>query len=173
MMGITGSSSVFKHLSSKFYIYTRVRDKIVSDGAADVLRERFNIRTLESSPEVGRLCASRRASIFTCLLHTQSLQCELSMYSPKTCVEHDPRASCVVFRGEEAIFSERHIANERQDQHGDAQNHQTEGLGDADHFKSLFIPCVLGSLSLCCYRLGRKPPLMSVTSVHKAPIIAS
>lgn len=55
VMGITGSSSVFKHLSSKIYIHARVWDKTVSDGAADeVLRERFNIRTLESSPEVGR-----------------------------------------------------------------------------------------------------------------------
>lgn len=95
------------------------------------------------------------------------------MYSPKASVEHDPRASRVVFRGEEAVFSERHIANERQDQHGDAENHQTEGLGDADHFRSLFIPCVLGSFSLCCYRLGRKPPLLPVTRMHESPNIAS
>lgn len=117
--------------------------------------------------------APRLDVYLSCLPHTQSLQRLLSMYSPKTCVEHDPRASCVVFRGEEAVFSERHIADERQDQHGDAQNHQTEGLGDADHFRSLFIPCVLGSLSLCCYRLGRKLPLLPVTSMHDPPIIAS
>lgn len=58
-------------------------------------------------------------------------------------MEHNPRASHVVFRGgEEAVFSQGHIADERQDEHSDAQDNQTQGLGDADHFGSVFIPCV-------------------------------
>lgn len=87
-------------------------------------------------------------------------------------MEHDPWASRVVFGGEEAVFSERHIANERQDQHGDAQNNQTEGLGDADHFRSLFIPCVLESFSLGCHRLGRTLPLLPVARMREPPFIA-
>lgn len=93
------------------------------------------------------------------------------MYSPKACVEHDPWASRVVFGGEEAVFPERHIANERQDQHGDAQNNQSEGLGDADHFRSLFIPCALGSFSLCCHRLGRTLPLLPVARMRRSSLL--
>lgn len=64
------------------------------------------------------------------------------MYSPKSRMENDPWASRVVFRGgKEAVFSEGHIADERQDEHGDAQNDQTECIGDADHFRRLFTPC--------------------------------
>ena len=63
--------------------------------------------------------------------------------SPESCMEHNPRTPHVVFRGgEEAVFSQGHIADERQDEHGDAQDNQTQGLGDADHLGSVFIPCV-------------------------------
>lgn len=66
-----------------------------------------------------------------------------TIYSPKSCMEHNPRTPHVVFRGrEEAVFSQGHIADERQDEHGDAQDNQTQGLGDADHLGSVFIPCV-------------------------------
>lgn len=66
-----------------------------------------------------------------------------TVYSPKSCMEHNPRTPHVVFRGgEEAVFSQGHIADERQDEHGDAQDNQTQGLGDADHLGSVFIPCV-------------------------------
>ncbi|MEQ2177384.1 hypothetical protein GOODEAATRI_002964 [Goodea atripinnis] len=62
-------------------------------------------------------------------------------YSPKACMKHNPRASGVIFVGaEEAVFSQRHVADERQDEHNDAQNNQTQGLGDADHLGSLVIP---------------------------------
>lgn len=55
-------------------------------------------------------------------------------------MEHDPRASHVILGGgEEAVFSERHIADERQDEHSDAQDDQTQSLGDADHL-CVFIP---------------------------------
>lgn len=58
-------------------------------------------------------------------------------------MEHDPRASHVIFGGaEEAVFSEGHIADERQYEHGDAQDNQPQGLGDADHRGCVFIPCM-------------------------------
>lgn len=56
-------------------------------------------------------------------------------------MEHNSWASHVIFRGgEEAVFSQGHIADERQYEHGDAQNNQTQSLGDADHLGSVFIP---------------------------------
>lgn len=59
-------------------------------------------------------------------------------------MEHNPRASHVVFGGgEEAVFSQGHIADERQYEHGDAQDNQAQGLGGADHFGGAFaLPCV-------------------------------
>lgn len=56
-------------------------------------------------------------------------------------MKHNPRASHVIFRGgEEAVFSQRDIADERQYEHGDAQNNQTQSLGKADHLGRVFIP---------------------------------
>lgn len=58
-------------------------------------------------------------------------------------MKHNPRTSHVIFRGaEEAVFPQGHIADERQYEHSDAQNNQTQGLGDADHLGSVFIPCM-------------------------------
>lgn len=64
-------------------------------------------------------------------------------HSPKSSVKHNPRTPHVIFGGgKEAVFSQGHIANEGQDEHSDAQNNQTQGLGDADHLGSVFIPCM-------------------------------
>ncbi len=70
-------------------------------------------------------------------------------------MKHNPRASHVILRGgEEAVFSQGHIADERQYEHGDAQNNQTQGLCDADHLGSVFIHCVQlqRSVGLCRHR---------------------
>lgn len=79
-------------------------------------------------------------------------------HSPKARVEHDPRAPHVVFGGgEEAVFSQGHIADERQDEHGDAQDDQAQGLGGADHF-GMRGECKRG-VGLCRYEPVR--PLQS------------
>ncbi|PWA15772.1 hypothetical protein CCH79_00009001 [Gambusia affinis] len=62
-------------------------------------------------------------------------------YSPKACMKHNPRASGVISAGaEEAVFPQRHVADERQNEHHDAQDKQAQGLGDANHLGSLVIP---------------------------------
>lgn len=74
-------------------------------------------------------------------------------------MEHDPRASHVVLRGggEETVFSQGYIADERQYEHGDAQDDQAQGLGGADHF-GMRGECKRG-VGLCRYEPVR--PMLS------------
>lgn len=98
-----------------------------------------------------------------------------NVHSPKARVEHDPRASHVVFGGgEEAVFSQGHIADERQYEHGDAQDDQTQGLGGADHFGkrggcSEASACVVTSRSAHCCRPAKDADTRRRSSAFTPP----
>lgn len=117
---------------------------------------------LESCALAPRLFAS---STSAGLHHIQQRknQIKINIHLPKARVEHNPRASHVVFGGgEETVFSQGHIADERQYEHGDAQDNQTEGLGGADHFgERLHSPACVWlrrGVGLCCHRPHRALP---------------
>ena len=56
-------------------------------------------------------------------------------------MEHDPRPPHVVLGGaEEAVFAQRHIADEGEDEQGDAEDDQTQGVRDAHHLGAFSFP---------------------------------
>lgn len=96
---------------------------------------------------------------------------KINIHLPKARVEHNPRASHVVFGGgEEAVFSQGHIADERQYEHGDAQDNQAQGLGGADHFgERLHSPACVRlrrGVGLCCHRPHHALPSAEIRRRH-------